>query len=676
MPLVQTRGAASAQGFGEFAQATAVNYIEDVFSTFLYDGTGASQTITNGIDLSTKGGLVWVKSRAGASGTSDHILVDTVRGISSGIKTNTTDAASGSGGFTSFNANGFSFGSGFGIRNDASTTYASWTFRKQPKFFDVQTFTYPLSGSITVPHNLASTPGCVMVKVTDGVDGWYVYHRMANNGTNPSNYILQLNTTGAQINNFTSWITVGSSSITFPSGALNPGSNFVMYLFAHDAGGFGLTGTDNVITCGSFTTDGSGNANVTLGYEPQWVLIKCTSSAQGWYLTDTMRGMPVTPATNTPFLSPNTSSAEASWGSVYGVNATGFNTTGLLNSATYIYIAIRRGPMKVPTDATKVFSPIAASNSGDYVVNAGFPPDTVLATVRDFTSGYNHSFFDRLRGNSNYLASSSTNAESGVIVSPTAQIADFSRNQNGIFISSGTVFAYSTLLGITYAWHNFRRAPSFFDVVCYTGLRAINNTTPQVVSHNLGVAPELVIFKCRSAATISSTATNWATSTILGGVYSNAGYLNTNDSFGFSSNLNPADGGGVSSSSITIGYGAAETNATGNTYVAYLFATCAGVSKVFSYIGNGSSQTINCGFTGGARFVMIKRTDSTGAWYVWDSARGIVSGNDPYFSMNTTAVEVTSDDSIDTNSTGFVVNQLSATDINVSSATYIGLAIA
>ncbi len=61
MPLVQTRGAASAQGFGEFAQATAVNYIEEVFSTYLYTGTGSTQTITNGIDLSTYGGLVWGK---------------------------------------------------------------------------------------------------------------------------------------------------------------------------------------------------------------------------------------------------------------------------------------------------------------------------------------------------------------------------------------------------------------------------------------------------------------------------------------------------------------------------------------------------------------------------------------------------------------------------------------
>jgi hypothetical protein len=111
-------------------------------------------------------------------------------------------------------------------------------------------------------------------------------------------------------------------------------------------------------------------------------------------------------------------------------------------------------------------------------------------------------------------------------------------------------------------------------------------------------------------------------------------------------------------------------------WVAYLFASAPGVSKVGTYTGNGSSQTINCAFTTGARFVLIKRTDSTGDWYVWDSARGIVAGNDPYLALNTTAAEVTSNDSVDTDNTGFIVNQVAASNINVNAATYIFLAIA
>jgi hypothetical protein len=101
-------------------------------------------------------------------------------------------------------------------------------------------------------------------------------------------------------------------------------------------------------------------------------------------------------------------------------------------------------------------------------------------------------------------------------------------------------------------------------------------------------------------------------------------------------------------------------------------------STVSAYASNINinSKLINCGFTTGARFVLIKRTDTVGDWYVWDSTRGIVAANDPHLSLNTTAAEVTTDDSVDPDTRGFIVNQLAATNINVSAATYIFLAFA
>jgi len=111
-------------------------------------------------------------------------------------------------------------------------------------------------------------------------------------------------------------------------------------------------------------------------------------------------------------------------------------------------------------------------------------------------------------------------------------------------------------------------------------------------------------------------------------------------------------------------------------FIAYLFATCAGVSKVGSYTGTATTKQVDCGFTAGARFVLIKRTDSTGDWYVWDSARGIVSGNDPYLLLNSTAAEVTSTDYIDTYSAGFELSSTAPAAINASGGTFIFLAIA
>jgi hypothetical protein len=47
MPLQVTSGAASYDAFGGNGVAVVPNYIEEVFSTFVYTGNGATQTITN-----------------------------------------------------------------------------------------------------------------------------------------------------------------------------------------------------------------------------------------------------------------------------------------------------------------------------------------------------------------------------------------------------------------------------------------------------------------------------------------------------------------------------------------------------------------------------------------------------------------------------------------------------
>jgi hypothetical protein len=118
-------------------------------------------------------------------------------------------------------------------------------------------------------------------------------------------------------------------------------------------------------------------------------------------------------------------------------------------------------------------------------------------------------------------------------------------------------------------------------------------------------------------------------------------------------------------------------NGSGQTYiVSYLFATLAGVSKVGSYTGTGTTLSIDCGFTAGARFVLIKRTDSTGDWYVWDTTRGIIAGNDPYLMLNSTAAEVTNTDYIDPLSSGFQISSTAPAAINASGGSFIFLAIA
>ena len=69
----------------------------------------------------------------------------------------------------------------------------------------------------------------------------------------------------------------------------------------------------------------------------------------------------------------------------------------------------------------------------------------------------------------------------------------------------------------------------------------------------------------------------------------------------------------------------------------------------------GSATNVNCGFSNGSRFVLLKRTDSTGNWEVYDTERGLVSGNDSLLRLNTTDDQSVGHDAIDPLSSGFSI---------------------
>ena len=631
-------------------------YIEDVFSTWLYTGNGSTQTITNGIDLATKGGLVWNKFRNSADW--GHVLTDTNRGASSQLISNSTAAQTTEANrITSFNATGFSIG-GSGFVNQNSGLYASWTFAKQPKFFDVVTYTGNGVSGRTVAHNLGSVPGCIIVKRTSAPsDDWIVHHRSLS-----ADGFLYLNL-GAAASSFP--YLYAPTSTTFTVGGFSPvnanGATYVAYLFAHDAGGFGLTGTDNVISCGSYVGNGSWTGPVvTLGYEPQWLLVKnATNGPMSWTLVDNMRGLTV--GSVDPVLQPNAPDAELSSAAYnfFSPTATGFQVTNTdawvnTNGHTYIYIAIRRGPMRTPTSGTSVFAPLANSSAIGTIETIGFPLDLQLPKWQSGVDSFYWS--DRLRGvNTNstdaarpFLVSSGANAENSLV--------GFSTSVGNTSYAKGSGFG-----GFQFVMYNFRRAPGFFDVVCYTGTGVAGLTIP----HNLGVRPELAIVKRRNAAFAWLV---WRSSDETKGIVLNS----ANAQIDYS----PTGWMTANAASISMVFGSDDfTNASGGTYVSYLFASCPGVSKVGTYTGTGSTVQVDCGFTAGARFVLIKRTDSTGDWYVWDSARGIVAGNDPYLLLNSTAAEVTSTDWVDTLATGFEVSNAGSNLVNVSGGTYLFLAV-
>jgi len=662
MPLQATSGAASYDAFGGGATAV-IPYIEDVFSTYLYTGTGATQTITNGIDLSGKGGLTWIKSRSAAT---DHALYDTARGATFDLVSNSTAAqTTRATGLTSFNSTGFSIGTLSKI-NTSAATYTSWSFREQAKFFDVVTYTGTGSNT-TIAHNLGSVPGWIIVKRTDTTADWAVYHRSLAN----TQYLL-LNTTAAAATGATYWNSTTPTSSVFSVGtnaSVNAsGGTYVAYVFAHDAGSFGLTGTDNVISCGSYTGNGSATGpTVTLGYEPQWLLIKRTNLSAAWSLADNMRGLPV--GGDPAILNPYNSDAETTSATAFSPNATGFQLTSTSSNfnasgSTYIYIAIRRGPMKVPTVGTSVFGAETWAGTGTSPrtftsANWTFPADLVTVKSTD-SATWSNTWGTRLTGGST-VVTNTTNAELTSATSVAGYVSSF--NQTGYTATAGTSSNSNyNNASASYVSYNLRRAPSFMDIVCYTGTGS--NTTQ---THNLAAVPELIIVKGRSGATA------WQ---VYASALANTEYVVLNTTAAKATGATRWNSTTPTASVFSIGT-ATEVNTSAATYIAYLFATCAGVSKVGSYTGNGSTQTINCGFgAGGARFVLIKRTDATGDWYYYDSVRGMTVLTDPYLRFNVTNAETATLGSVTTVATGFAVDSAILAAINVNTGTYIFLAIA
>jgi len=297
----------------------------------------------------------------------------------------------------------------------------------------------------------------------------------------------------------------------------------------------------------------------------------------------------------------------------------------------------------VPESATDVFD-VASRTANEPGYKSGFVTDMYFYRRSDIVSNWLIS--DRLRqGKVSYT--NLTNAEAAAVNTQFDYM-------NGVDSNNGD---FATLYG--WMW---RRAPSFFDVVAYTG----NGTAGRTVSHNLGVAPEMMWIKERDNAT------NWNVyhSGLNGGTTPQDYFIRLNLTNAEIDNSTLWNDTAPTSTQFTLGL-ASDVNGSNDLYIAYLFASLDGVSKVGSVSHTtGSNTDVDCGFSAGARFVITKVSDTATNWEVHDTARGIVAGNDARLALNQTAAEDSTADRIDPYSSGFSI----AAD--KASGTYIFYAIA
>ena len=405
---------------------------------------------------------------------------------------------------------------------------------------------------------------------------------------------------------------------------------------------FGEGGDQNIIKCGSYKGSGSAGLEVNVGWEPSWLMIKATSRTGDWYIMDSMRGVVTgSPTGNDEYLRANVSDAEGS-ADVIEFTSTGFKVistgTHWNNSAeTYSFTAIRRSdglvgkPAEVGTD---VFA-MDGNYNGSGVFpqyTSGFPVDFSLTRDPDVTGTWQswHTGARLLQGTYQLTATSN----------PWAAGANFQYDYNdGIFLGTWTDY-------MSWMW----KRHAGFDVVCFKGVQ-----NGKLFKHNLGRVPEMMWFKCRTADQ------DWMC--YHKGL--NGGVNPEQWSIVLASNYNQSGNGAQSNSTVAWNNTAPTAEAfssggfnstghhTGEWYVTMLFASVEGISKVGYYAGNGSTSgpTITTGFS--PRFLIIKWIDGYDKWFVFDTVRGVGSGNDCKLFLNNTGAQQCHQDWISLTSTGF-----------------------
>ena len=332
----------------------------DHFNTVLYTGTGASLANTG---VGFQPDFTWIKGRSGAT---EHVLTDSVRGVTKELSSNDNGAEETvAQGLTAFGTDGFTVGTD-GSYNTSSATYASWNWKAGTSFTNDASATgvgsidsagsvntdagfsiirYGGTGSLgTVAHGLGVAPSFIAFKRLDTTGNWVNYHKSIG-----ATKYLRFDGTQAEITASDEFNDTEPTSTVFTvetDGAVNASgtNNIIAYCFAEKQG---------YSKFGSYTGNGSTDGTfVYTGFKPAFVIMKRSDSADNWLMKDSVRDS-YNLANKRLF--PNQSAAEDT--SVNGsidILSNGFKQRGsdtLTNASggTYIYMAFAENPFVTST---------------------------------------------------------------------------------------------------------------------------------------------------------------------------------------------------------------------------------------------------------------------------------------------------------------------------------------
>ena len=310
------------------------------------------------------------------------------------------------------------------------------------------------------------------------------------------------------------------------------------------------------------------------------------------------------------------------------------------------------------------------NGSTQSITGVGFSPDFIWIKERSSTS--NPQIHDSIRG-AYILYTNLTNAEEadGGWDSFDADGYSMFGGNNGINESGQTYVSWNWRGSDSSAVSNTDgsitstvsvNATAGFSIVTWTGTGA--NAT---VGHGLGVAPKMIIVKNRSVGTAGDGA--WQ---VYHASIGNTQYLSLNTTAAAATATNRWNNTSPTSTVFTVSTTGA-VNDPSNNYVAYCWAEIAGFSRFGSYTGNGSTDGPFISTNFAPKFVIVKRTDSTQDWFMWDSARtGYNMANYLLFSNLSQAEYSGTESSVDLLSNGFKIRAGSVSaGSNASGGTYI-----
>ena len=302
------------------------------FKILIYSGNGGSNRSITGVGFQPD--IIWIKGR---NSTEQHYFYDSTRGASKFLHTNTT-AAEGTDSTSrlkAFLSDGFKLGSDPAV-NGSNNTYVAFCWKVNEgttatntdgtvdSIVQVNTdlgtsivkFTNSSPGSnARIGHGLGSTPNMILLKRTDGVEDWYMYHDGmpddTGNGTSLKQFMRPNKTNGqAEASNLFNTV---NSTVFNPSftGATN--QVIIAYCFKNVPG---------YSHFGSYTGNGQANQAVDVGFSPDWILMKSTVGNDNWRMFDTVRGI------NNGFLEVDNSVVEDTTGQPQmAITSTGFSFT-------------------------------------------------------------------------------------------------------------------------------------------------------------------------------------------------------------------------------------------------------------------------------------------------------------------------------------------------------------